>query len=192
MTEYKYTQSCCWFPGSEINLKMETFVEKSKENKILEIGCFEGLSSVFLADNFINHSNSSLTCVDPYTIINNDDHGQFFINNHVAEDNFDFNVSVCKNSDKIIIHKTTSDLFFEKNNKTYNFIYIDGCHETDFIERDMENAFRVLESNGVMWMDDYEGGCGGAIKKTMDTFLKKYESQFDLIHIGYQLAIQKH
>jgi len=107
------------------------------------------------------------------------------------EMNFDYNISICKNSDKIIIHKITSDIFFENNSKTYNFIYIDGCHKPDFIKRDMENSFNILDKNGIMWMDDYRGGDGIQIKNTMDTFLQKYSGQYELIHQGYQLAIKK-
>jgi len=171
MNKFKYSQT--WFLGSEINIKLEYFLDKSKENKILEIGCFEGLSSVFFADNFLDNPNSTLTCVDPFLTINNNDHSKFLQNNE--ELNFNFNVSVCKNSDKI----------------TNNLIYIDGCHESDFIKRDMENSFNVLEKNGIMWMDDYGGGDGIQIKNNMNQFLEKYNGQYKLIHMGYQLAIQK-
>ena len=106
--------------------------------------------------------------------------------------NFDYNISNCKNSDKITIHKITSDSFFENNSQTYNFIYIDGCHEVEFIKRDMENSFNVLEKNGIMWMDDYGGGDGIQIRNTMNGFLEKYNGQYELIHMGYQLAIKKH
>lgn len=188
MNNYKYSQS--WFIKSEIRNKLFNFLDSSKENKILEIGCFEGLSSVFFADNFLDNSTSRLTCVDPFLTINNNDHKQFLESNE--EMSFDYNVSICKNSDKITIHKITSDIFFENNSQTYNFIYIDGCHEPDFIERDMENSFNILEKNGIMWMDDYGGGDGIQIKKTMDTFLQKYNGQYELIHRGYQLAIKKY
>ena len=56
----------------------------------------------------------------------------------------------------------------------------------------MENAFNVLEKNGIMWMDDYGGGDGIQIKKSMDTFLDKYHGCYELIHRGYQLAIKKY
>lgn len=187
MNDYKYTQS--WFLQSEIKRDVLKFLDKSKENKILEIGCYEGLSSVFFADNFLDHPNSILTCVDPFLNIINNDHVNLLKNNE--ENNFDFNISKCKNSDKIIIHKITSDVFFENNNNTYNFIYIDGCHEPDFIKRDMENSFNILEKNGIMWMDDYLGGRDGQIKNVMDKFLEKYHGHYKLIHKGYQLAIQK-
>ena len=41
-------------------------------------------------------------------------------------------------------------MIFLINNKTYNFIYNDGCHEPEFIKRDMENSFVCLEKNGIM------------------------------------------
>jgi predicted O-methyltransferase YrrM len=187
MNNYKYSQR--WFIGSEIQNNLVKFLDISKENKILEIGCFEGLSGVFFADNFLDNPKSSLTCVDPFLTIDNNDHSRFLQNNE--EMNFDFNISSCKNSNKITIHKITSDLFFENNTQTYNFIYIDGSHELDFIKRDMENSFNILEKNGIMWMDDYGDGRGNQIKQTMDSVLEKYKNQYELIHQGYQLAIKK-
>jgi predicted O-methyltransferase YrrM len=72
MEKYKYSQ--IWFLGSEIKNSLGNFLDKSKENKILEIGSFEGLSSVFFADNFLDNINSNLTCVDPFLNINYNDH----------------------------------------------------------------------------------------------------------------------
>ena len=105
--------------------------------------------------------------------------------------NFDHNISTCKNVEKITVNKITSDEFFDINEKMYTFIYIDGCHDTEFITRDMENSFKFLESGGIMWMDDYRGGKDDAIKNTMDAFLVKYQGKYKLLHKGYQLAIRK-
>lgn len=187
MNCYKYTKG--WFLNSEIRNNLAKYLDMSKENNILEIGCYEGLSSVFFADNFIDNQKSSLTCVDPFLTIDNNDHSNLLQNGE--ELSFDYNISNCKNTDKIIIYKVISDKFFENNKKTYNLIYIDGCHECDFIKRDMENSFTILENNGIMWMDDYGGGDGIIIKKTMDDFLEKYNGQYEIINKGYQLAIRK-
>jgi len=187
---YKYTQT--WFFGSEIRGLLSKFLDKSAENKILEIGCFEGLSSVFLS-NFIDHPNSTLHCVDPFLTVANNDHNEFLKNG--AEENFNYNMENCaKNRDKITIYKMTSDNFFETTkppNQTYTFIYIDGCHEVEYIMRDMENSFRCLEKNGIMWMDDYCGGDGIKIRNTMNSFLEKYKGHYEIIHSGYQLAIRR-
>ena len=112
---YKYSHA--WFLHSEIRKKICDIVNDSEENHILEIGCYEGLSGVFFADNLINNPKSTLTCVDPFLNIDNNDHKQFLANNE--ELTFDYNISICKNSDKISIHKITSDAFFENNKKKY-------------------------------------------------------------------------
>jgi predicted O-methyltransferase YrrM len=187
MIKYKYSKD--WFLHSEIKHKLLNILDLNNINTILEIGCYEGLSSVFFADNLLNHKESSLTCVDPFLNINNNDHSSLLQNNE--ENNFDHNIKICNNSEKIKILKITSDDFFLNNNLIFNFIYIDGCHESDYITRDMENSFKILDKNGIMWMDDYKGGDGIKIKNTMNNFLEKYKGQYKIIHKGYQLAIQK-
>jgi len=187
MSKYKYTQN--WFLISEIKKLLLTFVEVDKVHHILEIGCFEGLSSVFFADNLLNHPDSTLTCVDPFLTIQNNDHAIYYLGND-QEKSFDYNISVCSNTRKINVNKETSDAFFLRNTREdYDFIYIDGCHLPDFVTRDMENSFKVLKSNGIMWMDDY--GYNIEVKKAMDSFLTKHLDEFTLVHKGYQLAIRK-
>lgn len=184
---YKYSQN--WFLISEIKRLIHNFIKPFEENRMLEIGCFEGLSSTFFADNFLEHNNSRLTCVDPFLNDIDNDHKDYLVNNEEA--NFDYNIKICNNAHKILIHKITSDTFFETNNNTYTFIYIDGCHTPSFIYRDMTNSFNRLESNGIMWMDDYCGGHNGDIKKVMNKFLDEHQEHHEVIHKGYQLAIKK-
>lgn len=186
MSQYKYKQN--WFNDSEIKQRITQFVNPLDKNTILEIGCFEGLSSVYFADNLLNHSESTLTCIDPFLKIENNDHSYLLEN---VEDTFDYNISICKNSSKIIVKKITSDDFFKNNTNMFNFIYIDGCHDPEFIKRDMENAFNVLKSGGIMWMDDYCGGDGISIKNTINNVLTKLSDKYKLIHKGYQIAIKK-
>jgi predicted O-methyltransferase YrrM len=186
MSEYKYTYN--WFNESEIKQKIIQFVNPESKNTILEIGSFEGLSSVYFADNLLNHNESTITCVDPFLSIDNNDHTKYLNN---VENTFNYNISISKNSSKIIVNKVTSDDFFKLNTNTFNFIYIDGCHELDFIKRDMINAFSILEKDGIMWMDDYGGGDGVSIKNAIDSILLTLNGKYKLIHKGYQIAIQK-
>lgn len=189
MEKYLYTQN--WFLVSELKKhlnKLNKFVDRSNDIHVLEIGSYEGLSSVFFADNFLEREMSSLTCVDPFLRIPNNDHADYLKNNQ--ESNFDINITRCDNSEKIKVFKITSDEFFENNKKTFNLIYIDGCHEPEFIERDIENAFKCLDENGIMWMNDY-GKSIIAVKRTMNKFLIKHRGEYETIHQGYQIAIQK-
>lgn len=187
MNKYKYSEN--WFFQSEIYKKLLNIVDKTKENKILEIGSFEGLSSVFFADNLLDAPGSTLTCVDPFLTIDDNDHKKWFIQN--VEETFDYNISICKHPQKISVSKITSDKFFEINTNTFNFIYVDGCHEPEFVKRDIENAFQILEKDGIMWMDDYLFGETRLIKAVIDNFLEKYNGQYDLLHKSYQIAIRK-
>ena len=148
------------------------------------------MSSTFFADNFLDNEGSTMICVDPYLKIDDNDHKTLLQNNE--ESNFDHNISICKNNGKITIHKITSDDFFSINKNTFTFIYIDGCHICEFITRDLENSFSVLEKGGIMWMDDYLGGDGIQNKNTMEDFLEKYNGRYELINKGYQLAIRKY
>jgi predicted O-methyltransferase YrrM len=189
MEKYLYTQD--WFLVSELKKhisKLNKYVDRSNDINILEIGSYEGLSSVFFADNFLEREGSRLTCVDPFLRISNNDHAQYLQNNQ--EKHFDINITRCNNSEKIKVFKITSDEFFENNEKKYNIIYIDGCHEPEFISRDLENGFKCLEVNGIMWMNDY-GKTIIAVKKTINKFLIKHRGEYVTIHQGYQIAIQK-
>tara|TARA_R110000782_G_scaffold10870_1_gene33586 strand:+ start:359 stop:928 length:570 start_codon:yes stop_codon:yes gene_type:complete len=186
---YKYTEN--WFNVSEISNELKNHLDITSKKKMLEIGCFEGLSTVFFADNFLSHKDSRLDAVDPFITVDDNDHMSYFENSPI-EANFDYNISHCRNREKISVYKMTSDVFFVNNNETYDFIYIDGCHLCEFIKRDMENSFSRLNEGGIMWMDDYRGGKSNdsSIKDTMDLFLEQH-SGFKVIHVGYQLAIKK-
>jgi predicted O-methyltransferase YrrM len=165
---------------------LENIISTKDKHNILEIGCFEGLSSVFFA-NFLEHSESSLTCVDPFLHISNNDHERWL---NDVEKRFDHNICLSKYPEKIKVHKIASDLFFEMNTETYDFIYIDGCHLPDYIQRDMENSIKFLEKGGIIWMDDYLGDDGIVIKKAIDDILSKFDEKYELVHSGYQLAFR--
>ena len=184
ITEYKFTQN--WFGTSEIKQLLHLVLNPSNIIHMLEIGCYEGQSTVFFSDNYLDNINSKLVCVDPFLTIENNDHSQFLQNNQ--EMNFDHNIKLSKNYDKITVHKITSDDFFANNIDKFNFIYIDGCHLPDYIDRDMMNGFKALKPYGIMWMDDYMGG-DGSIKKAMDQVLDKLNGQYELLHKNYQNII---
>ncbi len=184
---YRYTQT--WFPESAICAKLLDMVDVSAPHSVLEIGCFEGLSSVFFADNLLTHPESTLTCVDPFLTIDNNDHAGLISNQ--TEEYFDHNIRSCQHPDRVTVHKIISDAFFPQNKATYDIIYIDGCHEVDFVKRDMENSFAVLRPGGIMWMDDYLGGDKIQIKAVMDAFVQAHESELEIIYKDYQLAIRR-
>ena len=191
LSKYIYTQT--WYINSEIRRNLLNYTSNKKKYNILEIGCFEGLSACGFSDNIMDHDDSTLDCVDPFILSNTDPRITTTCITNNTEKIFINNIKNSKNSNKIFFHKLESDEFFRKNTKKFNFIYVDGCHEEEFIKNDINNSFSVLEIGGILWLDDYKGGNSGALKVVMDNVLEKYKDCFEQIKGGlnYQFALIK-
>ena len=50
--------------------------------------------------------------------------------------------------------RMTSDAFFAGNNRTFGLVFIDGAHAAHQVHRDIENALRWLEPNGIILLHD--------------------------------------
>lgn len=190
-SKYIYTRP--WFLNSEISkILLDKIENKNKKFNILEIGCFEGLSASFFSDNIMNNENSTLDCIDPFYISGTVPGITSECITNKTMDIFKKNINMSKNSKKIKFHNETSDDFFLKNKKKFNFIYVDGCHEIDYIDRDIRNSFKCLEIGGILWMDDYGGGdppnyCSIPI----DKFISEIKDKIKIIHKNYQYAVIK-
>ena len=96
---------------------------------------------------------------------------------------------------RVVKCKMTSDEFFNINEQTFNFIYIDGDHTALQTALDGLNAFKWLETGGVMAFDDYLWNYNGnpylEPKRGVDAFLEVCKGQYVLIESGYQVWIQK-
>jgi hypothetical protein len=51
-------------------------------------------------------------------------------------------------------YKMTSDMFFEKNTKKYDFIFIDGLHTAYQVTKDIYNSINSLKDGGIIMLDD--------------------------------------
>lgn len=192
--KYKYTKN--WFINSELRHNIHKFVSPIKKYKILEIGCYEGLSSCFFSDTLLDNPNSELHCVDPYLNSGSEDASRLGITTeHVDQttrSTFLYNISNSKSYKKIKFHNVTSEKFFKDNRHTYDIIYIDGCHEPEYIIHDITEGIKVLNSGGIIWMDDYQGNTTGRGKCSiyMDQVLNLFKGKYTVIHRGYQLAVK--
>ena len=184
MSKYTFTTDW-WFLTSDLKKHIFWNIDQTKENRILEIGSFEGCSSCFFSDYFLEHPSSFLHCVDPFSLSDTTT-----VLSTSTEQMFRTNISNSKQFEKIKVYKMYSDEYFSSVQvPLFTFIYIDGSHEPEQIYKDLRNAFRHLESGCIMWMDDYMANPN--IKQVMDEFVSEYSSNVNLIHLGYQLALRK-
>ncbi len=178
-----------WFDYSEIKKNMHEFVNKEKENHILEIGSFEGASSMHFADNYLKVGNSTLTCVDPWDLSDSTTPVQ-----SETEKIFYNNLALCKNKDKVTVEKMFSTDFFMECMKLakmpqYDFIYVDGSHVPSQIIIDFNFVMRVLKPGCVAWFDDYQSSA--EVTATIDALYEYNKQELTIVHKGYQIAFRR-
>lgn len=181
--DFKFTNF--WF-HHDIKNNLGNFLDSSNKIDILEIGCYEGLSTCFFLENFCLHPKSTITCVDPFNI---NDRTTPLTDN--TKTNFYHNISLCDNREKVKVYETYSNNFFTENKKEYDFIYIDGSHELNDIIYDMNESDKCLRMGGIMWLDDYLGGDGKQIKDVMDKFVVDNDQRYKILFTNYQLGLIK-
>lgn len=156
--------------------------------RVLQIGVYTGDATQWLLDNrdivFIH---------DVDTWNGSDEKLHEDIDFHEVEKIYDYRF---KDNPKVFKHKMTSDKFFQKiSGNKYNFIYIDGDHTALQTALDGLNAFKLLDSGGIMVFDDYEWICNGnpflEPKRGIDGFLSICKDNYEILKIEYQVWIKK-
>jgi len=181
----KFTQD--WFTKNIPNF--EACAAKLPDNSaFLEIGSFEGMSTCWMLENMLAQD-GSIVCVD--TFKGGEEHD--FLDLCGLRNAFDSNVAEAKGTDQEIevIAKTSWEALCELAylDFMFDFIYVDGNHQTPEVLLDACLAFKLLGPKGIMLFDDYAGGAG--VGAAVNAFLKAYKGQYKLVLKNYQLAIQK-
>ena len=128
------------------------FLPEDKNIKFdyLEIGCFEGLSSFYVLSEY-NNVNAYL--IDLWDLPN--PNSQIISNNfNLIEKNFDDNMNKF-NYKKIKEDSVTGMRKLLKENKFFDFIYIDGSHNGEDVLSDAIEAFKILRIDGILFFDDF-------------------------------------
>ena len=181
----KFSQD--WFSNNIPNF--EFCAKKIPGNEVfLEIGSFEGRSTTWMLQNMLTYD-GTMVCVD--TFEGGEEHADLDLSD--LRKTFDSNVEEAREENQAleVISKTSWEALSELVylDFTFDFIYVDGNHQTPEVLLDACLAFKLLEPKGVMLFDDYAGGAG--VGAAVDAFLKAYKGQLKVILKNYQLAIQK-
>ncbi len=92
---------------------------------------------------------------------------------------------------EVVKVKAFSDDFFATNDRTFNFIYVDGDHDPEQTYRDGVNAWNCLEPGGTLAFDDYEWQLYGVSPKSgIDRALAEM-SGHELLLMAYQVWVKK-
>jgi hypothetical protein len=183
--KYKFSHND-WF-SNNITIWENFVVNKIYNINYLEIGSFEGRSTVFIGE--LKNTNS-ITAVDTWE--GSDEHNDIsFIK---VFENFKKNLNILQKSN-INFFKTTSDNFFKNNKNVYNLIYLDGSHEYSQVKKDFVNSLNCLEKNGYIICDDflwffYQDVDKNPIKAILECY-NEFKKELSLEFINYQIIFKK-
>ena len=196
MTEYKFTQDWFnWAPAVWEQLTPMLSGEAGKRN-FLEIGSFEGRSSVWIAENMMQDGDY-LRCIDTWE--GGEEHGEEDMSE--VEERFRANLIVATEKfpeRRIFQSKGTSVArLAQLQGKTmFDFIYIDGSHVAKDVLTDACMAWPLLKPKGLMVFDDYTWSPNARDilhrpKIAIDAFTNIFAEEVEIVHLGYQLIVRK-
>lgn len=163
--------------------------DKNKKFNYLEIGCFEGLSSYYVLSEY-EFVNAFL--VDLWGAPN--PNSQILSNNFDSiEEHFDQNLSKFKFT-KIKDDSVISMRKLLRENKIFDFIYIDGSHNGEDILSDAIEAFKILKVNGLIFFDDFLQHDNDRILQSyvgIEKFLSLYSDNLKIEYFQNNLIVRK-
>ena len=202
MKNYKFTQD--WFRVNQF----ENWLSGFEPNKILEIGSFEGKSTVWFIETYITNDTKSITCIDPWLNYNHSEtslHTYSDISddrkydNNIIKDRFLSNIELTGRSSQVNVLHGLSHIELPKlsvNGDRFDLILIDGNHTASFVLTDAIYSWWLLNEGGIMIFDDYgwvhEKNNNQSVPKfAIDSFIECFRGYLDVIHIGEYAIIKK-
>ena len=167
------------------------FLPKEKNSKFdyLEVGCFEGLSSFFVLSEY-KAVNAILLDIWDMPNPNSKTLSHNFNSIEKAFDNnlSGFNFTKIKDDSVVAMRK----LF--KQNKSFDFIYIDGSHNGEDILSDAIEAFKILKKEGLIFFDDFLQHDKNRTLQSYDgieKFLNLYSNYLKIEYFQNNLVVRK-
>jgi len=185
MEDYQFTAD--WF-GANIPNWQRWFegLAGQPDIRFLEIGCYEGRSTVWLLGNVLTDETARIECIDVFGSGHAGDY----------EERFDHNIKTALGQKKVKKLKGPSQELLRKLKLySYDVVYIDGSHTAPDVLEDAVLSFRLLKPGGLLVFDDYMWNAFPdpllVPRLAIDAFLQLYEHYYDLLHREYQVAVRK-
>ncbi|MFN5695600.1 MAG: class I SAM-dependent methyltransferase, partial [Cyanobacteriota bacterium] len=161
--------------------------------RILEIGSWQGGSSLWLLDHVLGPRGGVLHCVDTWG--GSSEHGFLAELGITIEALFDANIA--RNPHAALVEKKkgpSEEVLPGLEPRSYDLIYIDGAHEASFAIQDAIHAHRLVRSGGFLLFDDYYFQFADPSQHTaraIDFFVDTFHSSYTLLHKGSQVLMQR-
>ena len=196
--EYQFTKDWFhWAPEVWSQLIPLLPVRTEQKRHFIEIGAFEGRSTVWIAENMMA-AQDHLTCIDTW------EGGEENSAEDMAavEARFDHNLAVLEHRHQRIVSKVKgsstpalAQAIINHGIANADFIYVDGSHTAPDVLTDACMAWAMVKPKGLMVFDDYLwGNPRDALhrpKIAIDAFTNIFGETAAIIHVGRQLVVRK-
>lgn len=192
MTGYRYTTD--WFYWAP-TVWTKLIPHMPERKRFLEIGSFEGRSTVWTIDNLMEDG-GCIYAIDTWE--GGEEHSANDMTQ--AESNFEHNTALIrlKHPDRYVAKiKCDSRIALCRlvDEKPFDFIYVDGSHRAKDVMTDACIAWGMLRPGGIMVFDDYMWGDARDLlhrpKLAVDAFTNLFAEEGGVIHSSYQLVFKK-
>jgi GR25 family glycosyltransferase involved in LPS biosynthesis len=188
-TDYVFSED--WFSGNIPTWKsMFKFMGWNNKTQLsmLEIGAYEGRSTTWLIDNMMDNQNSILVSVD--TFEGSEEHTLDQRSN--LFERYKSNIVVSKWPEKVRPIRADSKIVLSQmltTSSKFDFIYVDGSHETLDVIIDGILAWQLLKPNGLIAFDDVMWDQKDSVKNAVGHL--EMILPMELVSSGYQRFYKK-
>lgn len=166
---------------------------------IVEIGSFEGRSTIWSCKNLLHNADSRIYCID--TFEGSVEHSNMQKSNILAR--FQSNIQSAGMEEKVIVRRGASWLELARlaaEGVRPDFVYVDGSHQAPDVMSDAVLSFNMLKEGGLMIFDDYHWSIEphgqedilNSPKLAIDMFISLYRRKAQLFaQSRNQIALRK-
>lgn len=160
-----------------------------KVETVLEIGCFEGLTTNYICDNLLVEG-GRVICIDPLT----DEYLPGHKDNKMFVGQYERFMRNTAGRPVELIRGKSQEMHHKVKNLRFGLIYIDGDHTENGVFMDAVMYWNQLLDHpkgegGYMLFDDY--GQNEETKRGIDRFLETQKGNFELLVMDYQVLIRR-
>ena len=160
--EYEFT-TAIGSPATSM-LWRRIFAARSAPERVLEIGSYEGRSTIWIIENLMTRG-GALVAINSWEEIpigdipvGQDRHGM-----QLVEQRFDHNITIATRGNsnvRIEKHKGASPhllsmLLARGDGASFDLVYVDGSHRAPYVLTDLVLAFQLCRIDGLIFCDDY-------------------------------------
>src|SRR3979490_236897 len=181
-------------PHTELWMKHLGHLRGVPDSHAIEIGSFEGKSTIWFLKNILTDERSRLICID--TFEGGDDQRKFGTKLDGLYHRFRSNIDECNLADKTQVFRMASvEALHRLPRLCHDFIYVDGSHIAKDVLEDLVLSWPLLKNNGIMILDDYGWNLDpdrlNRPRPAIDAFLDIYSQKLEILHKGWQVIVRK-